>query len=133
MSQANYYLSLLAQLEAVEASNFITKEEVSVLAEDVLRDLRPALLSKAYENTRAVVVTKLKSLIIPTKVVIDESNPSVVPGNSAKDETVPQEPGEPGQGDKLETKDTTAGDVNLLVSARPAVRGNRKNKVNRKH
>ena len=129
MTQANYFLSLLAQLEAVEASDFITPEEVSVLAADVLRDLRPSLLSRNYVDTRAVVVKKLESLIIPEPK--NETTVSRVPGPSTS-ETTATKAAEPKEPEVRKASTSTDVETDVLVSARPAVRSKGKRKVTRK-
>lgn len=129
MTQANYFLSLLAQLEAVEASDFITPEEVSVLAADVLRDLRPSLLSRNYEATRAVVVKKLESLIIPEPK--NETTVSRVPGPSTS-ETTATKATEPKKPEVTKAREAGDGDIDLLVPPRPTVRSKSKRKVTRK-
>lgn len=136
MTQANYFLSLLAQLEAVEASDFITPEEVSVLAADVLRDLRPSQLSRNYEATRAVVVKKLESLIIPESPLSrtepkNETTVSRVPGPSTS-ETTATEAAEPKEPEVRKASGSTNVETDVLVSARPAVRSKGKRKVTRK-
>lgn len=136
MTQANYFLSLLAQLEAVEASDFITPEEVSVLAADVLRDLRPSQLSRNYEATRAVVVKKLESLIIPESQLSrtepkNETTVSRVPGPSTS-ETTATEAAEPQEPEVRKASGSTNVETDVLVSARPAVRSKSKRKVTRK-
>ena len=136
MTQANYFLSLLAQLEAVEASDFITPEEVSVLAADVLRDLRPSQLSRNYEATRAVVVKKLESLIIPESPLSrtepkNETTVSRVPGPSTS-ETTATEATKPKEPEVRKASTSTDVETDVLVSARPAVRSKGKRKVTRK-